>query len=153
MRTFKNLKGFPVYLSDGREIGKTKDLLLREDGKVDGFIVDGKGWFQRDYVFRISDIQSINDEKIVLNASDLAVELSEKGHRFIEKKNPILHLPVLNEEGESYGLVEDVYLSQKLDTIVAYEVTEGFFTDVTVGTTTLHVQNEQSIGKDAIILY
>lgn len=58
----------------------------------------------------------------------------------------------LNEEGEVLGRLEDVYFLDHLGTIVAYKVTDGFFSDLTEGKKIFHSVCPPTIGEDAIIV-
>ncbi|WP_243290654.1 PRC-barrel domain-containing protein [Bacillus sp. FJAT-47783] len=153
MRTFSDIKGIPVYLRSGKIVGYVEDIALSETGSIEGLIIEGKGFFGRDKLVKISSISSIGQDGIMLNGKETEMyETSNIGHRFYETKGSIRHKELLLSTGDKVGLVDDVYMTNDLDTIVAYEVTEGFFADVTVGTKTVHVENEQIIGKDVIVL-
>lgn len=55
---------------------------------------------------------------------------------------------LLTESGEEPGVLHDVYFLEKMGTIVAYETTDGFFSEITV------VESKQppELGKDAIMI-
>lgn len=39
----------------------------------------------------------------------------------------------MSNEGKKLGLLEDVYFMEEVGTIVGYELTDGFFSDITEG--------------------
>ena len=40
---------------------------------------------------------------------------------------------MISEEGEPLGFLKDVYFQEEVGTIVGYEITDGFFSDITEG--------------------
>jgi uncharacterized protein YrrD len=59
---------------------------------------------------------------------------------------------MISKSGESLGLLQDVYFHEELGTIVGYEITDGFFSDITDGKQIIHSEKPPAIGKDAIIV-
>ncbi len=55
-------------------------------------------------------------------------------------------------EGEKLGIVEDVYFQEELGTIVGYECTDGFFSDLKEGKRVVKTDEPPAIGKDTIIV-
>jgi uncharacterized protein YrrD len=59
---------------------------------------------------------------------------------------------LISKSGESLGLLRDVYFQEEVGTIVGYEITDGFFTDITEGKQVIETDLPPAIGKDAIIV-
>jgi uncharacterized protein YrrD len=60
---------------------------------------------------------------------------------------------VLTRDGERLGLLEDVYFSEQMGTIEAYELTDGFFADIAEGKKVVKASGEPlTIGKDTIVI-
>lgn len=53
-----------------------------------------------------------------------------------------------SEMGEELGLLQDVYFKEKMGTIIAYETTDGFFSESTV----IKSKQPPALGKDTIIV-
>jgi uncharacterized protein YrrD len=49
---------------------------------------------------------------------------------------------------EELGLLQDVYFREKMGTIIAYETTDGFFSESTV----IESKQPPALGKDTIIV-
>ena len=59
---------------------------------------------------------------------------------------------LISRSGEALGLLKDVYFSEELGTIVGYEVSDGFFAEITEGKQVIQSEAPPAIGKDAIII-
>ncbi|WP_044896223.1 PRC-barrel domain-containing protein [Bacillus alveayuensis] len=153
MRTFSDIKGMPVYHQNGNMIGFVQDLVL-SDGCVKGLLLDSKGFFQRHKIILLSDICSFGQDGIIVqNDCHLEEAKARSGYRLQTGKKSLVHKEIVSASGEKLGLLEDVYFSEKQGTIMAYELTDGFFADITVGTKTIPLDKCQAnIGKDVIVL-
>ena len=49
-------------------------------------------------------------------------------------------------------MLDDVYFLEEVGTIVGYELTDGFFSDITQGKRVIRTPHPPKIGKDAIIV-
>ncbi|MFK4997612.1 PRC-barrel domain-containing protein [Bacillus sp. N9] len=58
----------------------------------------------------------------------------------------------LSNEGKQLGLLDDVYFLEEVGTIVGYELTDGFFSDITEGKRVIRTPIPPKIGKDAMIV-
>lgn len=58
----------------------------------------------------------------------------------------------LSNDGEQLGLLDDVYFLEEVGTIVGYELTDGFFSDIAQGKRVIRTPNPPQIGKDAMIV-
>lgn len=63
----------------------------------------------------------------------------------------MLGKPMVTYNGENIGLLEDVYIQENLGTIVGYEVSDGFFADISEGRKVLE-NTSISIGEDTIVV-
>ena len=153
MRTFSDIKGLPVYFLNGSHFGVVEDLVLSSCGTVIGLLIDGNGLFQRDKVIYLSHIYSIGHDSILIDEKRIQNEKVYRGYRLQTGHRSLMNKEILTTSGEKLGLLVDVYFSEKKGTIEAYELTDGFFADVTVGTKTVSVEKGKTkIGKDVIIL-
>lgn len=155
MRTFSKLQGLSVYSNNSADLlGHVKDLCLSPDGFVFGLIMEGKGLFQRDRFIPIDSIHAlgengvmIDDENNLLSIQDMRTNYSFNTYADLRYKS------VLTKEGERLGLLEDVYFSEQMGTIEAYELTDGFFADIAEGKKVVKVSGEPpTISKDAIVI-
>jgi uncharacterized protein YrrD len=82
----------------------------------------------------------------VLEALEHPPEFTLEHHKCLTGKM------VMSSEGEKLGLVEDVYFMEELGTIVGYECTDGFFSDIKEGKRVVKTIHPPAIGKDTIIV-
>ena len=58
----------------------------------------------------------------------------------------------MTAEGERLGFLEDVYFLEEVGTIIGYEISDGFFSDMMEGKRVIKAEQPPAIGKDAIII-
>jgi uncharacterized protein YrrD len=156
VRTFSSIKGLPVYdKSSGKELGKVLDLCFDKKGTVNGLMMDTKGLLKKNKLIPLSEISSFGLDGIMV-ANDLDEErMTEKlmGLHFLESgQDRIIGKPLVTTEGDKLGLVEDVYFKEELGTIIGYEVTDGFFADMTEGRKIFKSSNPLTIGENIVIV-
>ncbi|WLR44037.1 PRC-barrel domain-containing protein [Bacillus carboniphilus] len=150
MRTFSSYIGLAAYvLVTGKLIGHVSDLALNKDGTLYGLLIDKKGFFERKRVVPLSFVHSVGEHGIML-IEDYSHPFSQEF--FFHGHHPIHHRPIVSSNGNELGLVDDVYVSQDLGTILAYEVTNGLFADFTDGKKRLPFER-LSIGEDTIVFH
>ena len=59
---------------------------------------------------------------------------------------------MISKEGERLGFLEDVYFMEEVGTIIGYELSDGFFSDIMEGKRVIRADQPPAIGKDAIIV-
>lgn len=153
MRTFSLLKGMPVYNEKGDMLGEVCDICIQEDGKVSDILLQGKGLIGKKIRLPINQVLSFGDNGIMITDQTELSAYKEKESEFtmhhsqaISKKN------TLSKDGDQLGLLDDVYFLEELGTIVGYELTDGFFSDIAQGKRVLRTPHPPQIGKDAIIV-
>ncbi|MDQ0231536.1 PRC-barrel domain-containing protein [Metabacillus malikii] len=155
MRTFSTLKGMPVYCNKSATLlGYVTDLYLSPQGQIFGLLMEGKGLINRDKFvpFEVVDALGENGVMVKDRNSLQPVHAIKTNQQYIPYDD--LHFKsVLTREGEKLGLLEDVYISEKMGTIEAYELTDGFFADITEGKKVVKASGEPlTISKDAIVM-
>lgn len=155
LRTFSKLKGLPVYCSSSADLlGHVTNVCLSSKGFIFGLMMDGKGLFQRNRVVPLDSIYAVGDNGVMVEERDKLLSLHEMKKQYTYNTyDDLCNKAVLTKEGEKLGLLEDVYFSEKMDTIEAYELTDGFFADIAEGKKVVKASGEPlSIGKDAIVI-
>ena len=69
-----------------------------------------------------------------------------------ETGQPLLGKALMTKEGQRLGILEDVYFLEEVGTIVGYECSDGFFSDIIEGKRVVKTDKPPAIGKDAIIV-
>ncbi|WP_077618911.1 PRC-barrel domain-containing protein [Bacillus sinesaloumensis] len=156
MRTFSLLKDLPIYDENSAEIlGRVSDLCITSDGKVNALIMKGKGLFERDRVVPIQSISSIGNDAVMVSDQSLIERLDNEADTptyFLHTHHGLFRKPLLSAEGQKLGLLEDVYFTEELGTIIGYEVTDGFFADITEGKKVVKTEKPLKIGEDVIVV-
>ncbi|MEH7379839.1 PRC-barrel domain-containing protein [Bacillus sp. JJ1533] len=157
MRTFSLLKDLPIYDENSAEVlGRVADLCITSDGKVNALIMKGKGLFERERVVPIQSISSIGDDGIMVSDVQMLERLDNEADTptyFLHTHHGLFRKPLLSSEGQKLGLLEDVYFTEEVGTIIGYEVTDGFFADITEGKKVVKTEKPLKIGEDVIVVY
>jgi uncharacterized protein YrrD len=155
LRTLSLLKGVPVYNENtGKRLGQVMDLCINHTGKVESLLLDGKGLFQRDRLIPLNQISSFGTDGVMVSCEidSLPVVQHNRAVHFLNSHHGLFRKPVLTSEGEKLGLLEDVYFQEELGTIIGYEITDGFFADITEGKKVVKTNRPITVGKDVIVV-
>jgi uncharacterized protein YrrD len=147
------MKGLPVYeQKTGKTVGKISDICFTNTGKVQGFVVESKGWFARHRYLSINDIQAVGADGVVVYAAAFLQPFSsfQTGYSLYSERG-IAGKPVITADGKKLGLLEDVYFHGQLGIIGGYEITDGFFADLTEGKKRVDAV-PFTVGEEAIIV-
>jgi uncharacterized protein YrrD len=151
LRTFSLLKGLPVYeMQKGKKIGEVCDLNISTDGFVKGLIIKKEGIFKKSQTIDIKDVSSFGWDGVMID--------NEKAIKALTPEYTLHHQQqlqgkiVMTTEGEKLGILDDVYFMEELGTIVGYEISDGFFSDITEGKQVVQTSESPAIGEDAIIV-
>ncbi|WP_221408617.1 PRC-barrel domain-containing protein [Peribacillus simplex] len=147
LRTFSLLKGMPVFTLRGERIGTVHDLTISESGQVTGMVIHQQALFKRAFHLQLADISSYGQDGIVIKLNDTTTR-KMPADSICLTKDELLGRMLFSEMGEELGLLQDVYFKEQMGTIIAYETTDGFFSESTV------IQSKQppTFGKDTIIV-
>jgi uncharacterized protein YrrD len=154
LRTFSLLKKLPIYeMLNGKKIGIVEDLCLDDNGSVKGLIVKRKGLFSHHALLPIDHITSFGHDGIMISEDEKFMKYTQaKGHLLCHPHKGIVGMPIMSNEGEKLGLVDDVYFNEELGTIVGYEVTDGFFADLKEGKRVIKADAPLKFGKDVLFV-
>ncbi|MCQ6278205.1 PRC-barrel domain-containing protein [Bacillus sp. EB600] len=153
MRTFSLLKGMPIYNQrNGLKIGDVCDLAISANGMVTGLLVKRGTFFKQTYFLAIDKVSSFGWDGIMVDGSLQLEKLKLTPEYTCTHQNSLTGKMLISRSGESLGLVRDVYFQEEVGTIIGYEVTDGFFTDITEGKQVIETDLPPAIGKDAIIV-
>ncbi|WMX54239.1 MULTISPECIES: PRC-barrel domain-containing protein [unclassified Peribacillus] len=147
LRTFSVLKGMPVFTIKGERIGTVHDLSISEAGQVTGLVIHQQALFKRSFHLTLDDISSYGPDGIVIIQQESTPKKVPDNSIWLTK-DEVLGRMLLSEMGEELGLLQDVYFREKMGTIIAYETTDGFFSETTV----IESKQPPTLGKDTIIV-
>lgn len=153
MRTFSLLKGQPVFANrTGEKIGEVTDLYISNEGVVKGLLVKKGVFFKQTYFLDIQDVASFGWDGVMIEEDNHLERLKTNSEYTLNHQHSLSGKMLLSKSGESLGLLQDVYFHEELGTIVGYEITDGFFSDITEGKQIVQSEKPPAIGKDAIIV-
>lgn len=153
MRTFLSVKGLPVYNQDRAEkMGEVVDLSISKNGQVEGLLVKTGGFLKHHSFLAIDQVVSFGRDGIMIADADCLVVLKDSSDYTLSHQRSLEGKLLVSKSGDSLGLLKDVCFLEEVGTIVGYEVTDGFFTDITEGKQVIESEAPPAIGKDAIIV-
>jgi uncharacterized protein YrrD len=153
LRTFSLLKGQPVFdQNKGLKIGEVFDLSMTERGVVKGLLVKKGVLFKQIYFLSIENVASFGWDGIMVNGENQLEKLkTDPGYTFAHQHS-LGGKMLISKSGDILGLLQDVYFQEEMGTIVGYEVTDGFFSEISEGNLVIQTETPPTIGKDAIIV-
>ncbi|MBP3039375.1 PRC-barrel domain-containing protein [Bacillaceae bacterium Marseille-Q3522] len=153
MQTFSLLKGQAIFdLSNGEKIGEVTDLVITDDGEVKGLVVKKAKLFNNAFFLKNKNIAFYGRDAVMIDDSNCLEPFRKTEAYCLQSQQPLHGKMMLTREGEQLGLLEDVYFLEELGTIVGYELSDGFFSDVLEGKRVVKTTEPPAIGKDAIIV-
>jgi uncharacterized protein YrrD len=153
LRTFSLLKGQPVFDNrTGEKIGEVTDLCISNEGVVKGLLVKKGVFFKQTCFLDIQDVASFGWDGVMIEEDIHLEKLKTNPEYTLNHQHSLSGKMLLSKSGESLGLLQDVYFHEELGTIVGYEITDGFFSDITEGKQIVQSEKPPAIGKDAIIV-
>ncbi|WP_233522564.1 PRC-barrel domain-containing protein [Peribacillus glennii] len=146
------LKGLRVYTSRGQCIGSVNDICLSESGKIEGIIVHRKAFFKKNLFFSLNDVRSFGPDGIIVEKEEASPDNHPLEGHYLFNADSLFGKMLMSEAGEELGLLHDVFFLEKMGTIVAYETTDGFFSEITEGKRLVESKHPPVLGKDAILI-
>lgn len=152
LRTCHEVEGRSVYeKSTSFFLGTISDICFSFEGDCLGFILEQKRFFHhRHALLPAADVAYILDDSVIANiGSGQLKPLPKDCLTYGELKLQL----VKTQKGDILGLLEDVYFCLDKGIIVAYELSDGFFSDLTGSKR--QIQKADALveaGKDGIVL-
>ncbi|MFK3938497.1 PRC-barrel domain-containing protein [Alkalihalobacillus sp. NPDC078783] len=154
MRTFAFVEGLPVIeMEQGTECGRIIDILI-SNNRITGLLVNMRGWFNRHRLLLLEHVSSIGDQAIMIQKKEVLATCQTGMSGDIPLKLgrcKLKGMELFSHSGAMLGLIEDVYFSTEMGTIVGYKVTDGLLADLTTGQKMYRGQH-LIVGKERAIL-
>ena|SRR5579875_2799304 len=152
LRTLSLLRGQPVFeTKSGMKIGEVCDLCMANSGIVTGLLIRTGVLFKHTRFLDIQKVASFGADGVMIEDQHHLEKLDRPEYTFVHQ-NSLEGKLMISKSGDSLGLLKDVYFQEELGTIVGYEITDGFFSDITEGKQVIHSDKPITVGKDAIIV-
>lgn len=144
-----------IHVPTGELVGRVHDLLFNREGCLQGLSLEKKYWFVKAPYIPISQILSIGEDVVTVNSlPSLNVDCIEQDWLYLNHgQRKIKGVPVITSNGKQLGILEDVYFQEEMGTIIGYELSDGFFSDLMEGRRIIRKPNKLSIGKDAFVIH
>jgi uncharacterized protein YrrD len=153
LRTFSLLKGLPVYeLTSGQKLGEVCDVNISGNGSVVGLLVKKGAFIKKTCQIKVQHVASYGQDGVMVKDITALEPLETEPEYTFEHHQSLAGKKLLSQQGDQLGLLDDVYFLEELGTIVGYELTDGFFSDITNGKRVVKTIGPPAIGKDAIIV-
>ncbi|WP_339160270.1 prc-barrel domain-containing protein [Bacillus sp. FSL M8-0277] len=126
LRTCRELEGMSIYTGEtSHSLGSIKDIYLLAGGSCGGYVLDGKKKDCALVPFSAGD--QLTDKGLYVSCQEgIGMDSSAPSFLFSKLKKKMMQSP----DGENLGILEDVYFCTNSGTIVAYELSDGFFTEL-----------------------
>ncbi len=156
MQKVRDLIDLPIIdIVSGRELGQVRDILFDRHFRFQGLLLEYCGWL-RDGCYIPSDaVHSIGADCVFVRDADCILPYQRSTASFFPLSDGPSHLrgkPVLSSDGYQLGQLEDVYFLDQLGTITGYEVSDGFWADITEGRKIVQTNEFLRVGKDALVV-
>lgn len=149
LRTCRELEGMSIYLKEqSHSLGHIKDICFLAGGRCGGYVLDGKKKDCTLIPFSAGD--QLTDKGLYINSQEgVELDSSTPSFFFSKLKKKMMQSP----DGENLGILEDVYFCTQSGTIVAYELSDGFFTELSGIRKQLHAAGTlMNVQKEALVL-
>lgn len=154
LRTFTLLKGVSVYEKEnGSKVGEVNDLIISgTSDSVQSLLVKQGMLLKRAALLDIQDVTSFGSDGVMIENRSLLRPVKKGSDSSIAFCRGLTGNMLLSSDGEQLGLIEDVYFKEELGTIVGYQCSDGFFSDIKEGKRVIKTDDPLQYGKDAIIV-
>lgn len=156
MKKARDIIGLPVVeLDNGEHVGEVRDVLFDADGSFHSLLLVKSGLLTNSKVLTKDHINAIGQDAITIQSRQDIVEFRDETGLIRSLLSGDVHFvgkDVFTQNGNLLGTVEDVYLDTNLNTIVGYEISEGFLVDLKEGRKVLHAHPELMVGADTLLV-
>jgi uncharacterized protein YrrD len=144
-----------MNVSSGEIVGRVHDLLFDREGRLKGLLLEKKYWFGKVPYLPVSQLLSIGEDLVTIEAEpQLTNESIEDGWvHLVNGDQKMKGVPVITSNGQQLGILEDVYFQEEVGTIIGYELSDGFFSDLMEGRRMIKRPSKLLIGKDAFVVH
>jgi uncharacterized protein YrrD len=147
MRCTRDIIGLPILdINNGNQVGWVKDVVFDQDKDlVTGVILEGGYLFNNNKGIPRHAIISVG--KNALTVSNISLE-----EIFGLKWSQKIGNQVYTKGGDVKGTIEDVFLDDKAENIVGFEISDGLFADLMEGREAIFKQHVMVDAKDILIV-
>lgn len=155
MRRAGDVLGLAVIdVISGKRLGQVEDLLFDREGRLRGLFLTRESWFGKKPFLPLAYILSIGEDCITISGPFPDEHPPPEGQwfGFSQAEPRMVGMPVITTNGKQLGILEEVYFDEKRGTIVGYELSDGFFSDMTDGRQIIRQPDQFLFGQDAFVV-
>lgn len=156
MRKSQEVIGLSVIdRKTGGKVGTVCDLLFDDKQQWIAILLECSGWLKRRKVVTTDGIFSVGKDAVILYSSEAIQPLDEKAHVWtglLSGDHRLRGRPMLSDTGMELGTIQNVYFLEKRGTLVGYELSDGFMSDLQLGRKVLTPEEPVFFGKDVCMV-
>ncbi len=153
LRTFSLLKDTPIYNEQGELFGSVCDICIESNGRVTHLLLQKKGLMGKKFILPMEEVTSWEENGITLRAGEKLIPYCKDERTYtMTHDQPLAKIKTISPEGETLGLLDDVYFLEEMGTIVGYELTDGFFSDITKGKRIIRTPLPPQIREETLVM-
>ncbi|KZE46892.1 photosystem reaction center subunit H [Brevibacillus parabrevis] len=157
MRKAMDAVGLPVVcLQTGETLGTVRDILCDSTWHVRGVLLSEQGWFHSGTYIPTEQIHAVGESCLTVSGKNAITPLPHLAGfepvGIVTGKSKLKGKAVITASGELLGRLEDVYFSANWEKLVGYELSNGWFADVTEGRKRLSAPASVIIGEENLIV-
>lgn len=154
MQKAEHVLGLPVFAIDtGKCVGEVRDLLFNEHWRLEGILLEEKGFFKKGEMVPSQQIVAIGEDCISIASEEVIQPFPDFSYiTMLRGEQTLKGKMVYTVNGKELGQIQDVYFQPEWGMILGYELSDGFMADVMEGRQVLRHPAQLAWGKDALIV-
>ncbi|PTX58436.1 uncharacterized protein YrrD [Melghirimyces profundicolus] len=154
MRRSQDVIGLPViHVKTGKRLGTVRDLLFDREQRMIGVLLENGGWVRKGRYIPFERIGSLGADAVIVDSEEdiRPLEDGQRGCYGFLTGRKLKGRSIVMTNGRDLGMVEDVYFLEDVGTLMGYELSEGFISDLTEGRKVFRPEIPLTWGEDVLI--
>ncbi|MCH5583645.1 PRC-barrel domain-containing protein [Shimazuella sp. AN120528] len=155
MRKSQEVIGLTVTAQEsGKQLGAVVDLLFNNEQYLVGCMLEHCGWWRHRRFLPVKNIIQMGRDTIMVESAKSLVPFTKNEEAFtclLSGDKRLKGRTVILTTGTFLGLVENVYFSLDMGTLVGYELSNGLLNDLRDGRKLFQVEEPVDWNKDILI--
>lgn len=146
--------GLPVLTDAGERLGDVEDVLVDRGGRrVIGFLLAGGNRLLGHRVYPIEEVRAVGDGAVVVARRDTVLHTRQVNRlrRLLARHADLVGKRLVSRAGQDLGVISDLVFDPETGAVLGFDLSGGFFRDVTEGRGFVPASVRLVVGKDAVI--
>lgn len=156
MKSTKRIMRFDIIENHtGDKLGSVKDIIFsRKKLRISAILISEGGLFKEEKIIRFKNLHSIGKDFIMVEKKNSVENLKDfpQIEQLVDSDSDIIGLPVLIEDGENLGYIEDIIFEEKNGNVMGFLLTDGIIQDLLDGRNVIPYIKEMDITDKALII-